>query len=241
MSVSDASAIAVAVLTAAGVILALLTFRRSLDSPPKLKLSVGQEIILHYTSESRLILTADFAFINKGALPGLVTEVSADLYGPGPKKVLITSLRWRTFEDSTSYRDGTDGRTRWWTRSGGPVHTLIVPGRAGGSSGATSKIRLYQDRPVTGSEVLLAEAAVYPVTFSVREGSSREKVDEYKCELSVSDVHAKKFSAMCTEDAEDGTWEHRLILRRRPSPDAAAGIEPPAVDVFESAQFREDY
>jgi len=240
MSVSDASAIAVAVLTAAGVILALLTFRRSLDSPPELELSVGQEIILHYTSSSRLILTADFAFINKGALPGLVTEVSADLYEPGPKKILITSLRWRTFEDSTSYRDGTDGRTRWWTRSGGPVHTLIVPGRAGGSSGATSKIRLYQDRLIAGSEVLLAEA-VYPVTFSVREGSSREKVDEYKCELSVSDEHAKGFRAMCTEDADNGTWEHRLILRRRPSPDAAAGIEPPAVDVFESAEFREHY
>ena len=240
MSVSDASAIAVAALTAVGVILALLTFRRSLDSPPALELSVGQEIILHYTSESRLILTADFAFINKGALPGLVTEVSADLYKPGLKEVLITSLRWRTFEDSTTYRDGTDGRTRWWTRSGGPVHTLIVPGRAGGSSGATSKIRLYQDGPITDSEVLLAEA-VYPVTFSVREGSSREEVDEYKCELSVSGEHAKDFSAMCTEDAKNGTWKHRLILRRRPSPDAAAGIEPPAVDVFESAEFREDY
>jgi hypothetical protein len=46
---------------------------------------------------------------------------------------------------------------------------------------------------------------------------------------------------MCTEDAENGTWEHRLILRRQPSQDAAADIEPPSVDVFESAQFRADF
>jgi hypothetical protein len=75
--VSDASALAVAILTGIGLIVALLTFRRSLASRARLDLSVGQELILHYASDSKLILTASFAIINKGSLPGLATELSA--------------------------------------------------------------------------------------------------------------------------------------------------------------------
>lgn len=239
MSVSDASAVAIAILTGLGLIVALLTFQRQLASRARLELSVGQEIILHYTSDSRLILTASFAVINKGSLPGLATELSAVIHRPGSTAPL-KSLLWRTFEESTPIQDETDGHTRWWTHSAGPVHTLVIPGRAAGSSGITEKVRLYEESPSgdsadgTQTGPLPPQGAVYPVTFYLREGSDRAALYKYSCSLSIRDTHARDMKEKCTEQP---TWKKRLIFRRNP----VTGAEARNTDLFESREFREGY
>ena len=235
MSVSDASAVAIAILTGLGLIVTLLTFRRSLASRARLELSVGQEITLHYTSDSKLILTASFSVINKGSLPGLATELSAVIHHPGSSAPL-KSLLWRTFEESTPFRDETDGHTRWWTHSAGPVHTLVIPGRAAGSSGISEKVRLYVESPSadgTQTGPLPPQGAVYPVTFYLREGSNRAALYQYSCRLSIRDTHARDMKEECTEQP---TWKKRLIFRRNP----VTGI-PRDIDLFESREFREGY
>jgi hypothetical protein len=243
MSASDASTLAVAILTGIGLIVALLTFRRSLASRARLELSVGQEIILHYTSDSKLILTASFAIINTGSLPGLATELSAVIYRPDSAAPL-KSLLWRTFEESTPFRDETDGHTRWWTHSAGPVRTLVVPGRAAGSSGITEKIRLYEESPSGDSAgggppgPLPPQGAVYPVTFRLREGSNHAALYQYSCRLSIRDTHAQDMKEKCTEQP---TWKKRLIFRRNPVTGADARGQERGDDLFESREFREGY
>jgi hypothetical protein len=244
MSVSDASALAVAILTGIGLIVALLTFRRSLASRARLDLSVGQELILHYASDSKLILTASFAIINKGSLPGLATELSAVICHPY-STVPFKSLLWRTFEVSEPLRDETDGRTRWWTHSAGPVHTLIVPGRAAGSSGITEKIRLYEEIRPRGdcadgarANPLPPQEAVYPVTFYLREGSSHRTLYKYSCRLSIKDTHAQEMKDKCTEQP---TWKERLVFRRRPVTGAESSDQEHGGDLFESTGFRGGY
>ena len=81
MSVSDWSTLAVAVLTFFGLLVAAFTFYRSLGSKADLELSVGDELILHYAGDQRLILTATFVVINKGSMPGTVTQLSAHIHG----------------------------------------------------------------------------------------------------------------------------------------------------------------
>ena len=136
MSVSDWSTLAVAVLTFFALLVAAFTFYRSLGSKANLEMSVGDELILHYDGDSRLILTATFAFINRGAIPGTVTLLTAQIFDRAitPEK-LLKSLAWRTFEETTTSRNPYNGRTIWFTRSTSPVYTLIVPGRIAGSSG----------------------------------------------------------------------------------------------------------
>jgi hypothetical protein len=243
MSVSDASAVAVAILTGLGLIVALFTFSLTLVSRARLRLSVGQEIILHYTSDSELILTASFAVINTGSLPGLATELSAVICHPGTSTPL-KSLLWRTFEESTPVRDEADGHTRWWTHSAGPVHTLVVPGRAAGSSGITEKIRLYEESTsgdsADGTETgaLPPRGAVYPVTFYLREGSKHAALYQYSCSLSISDDHALDMKKECTEQP---TWKKRLILMRNPVTAGAARDRERDGDLFKSREFRPDY
>jgi len=215
MSVSDATSLAIAVLTALGVIIALFTFRRSLAGRAKLDMSLGREILLHYTKDRELILTADFSFINKGALPGFATEISAIIYETdeaNPAKKLV----WLLYEVSTvTGRNPGNGSTQRWTRSDEKVGPLIVPGRTSGSSGVTRKIRLYEDaktgRPLSGNET-------YKIKFTVRATACNKETYQYKYRLVLEPDDAAKLETYCTE--KDGVWDNRLVLRQEPRADA---------------------
>ena len=243
MSVSDWSTLAVAVLTFFGLLVAAFTFYRSLGSKANLEMSVGDELILHYDGDSRLILTATFAFINRGAIPGTVTLLTAQIFDQATKpERLLKSLAWRTFEETTTSRNPSNGRTIWFTRSTSPVYTLIVPGRIAGSSGIVSKIRLYEEKE-RGSdatfEPLPPRKASYRVKFFVHAGSGPTMPREYECQLTIAERHAKNMKADCSE--EDGTWQERLVSRRQPVLGSAARKRGDAGGVFESVRFRSDY
>jgi hypothetical protein len=216
MSVSDASSLAIAVLTALGVIIAVFTFRRSLAGRAKLDMSLGREILLHYTKDRELILTADFSFINKGALPGFATEISAIIY-EADEANLAKRLVWRLYEVSTvTGRNPGNGSTRRWTRSDEQVGPLIVPGRTSGSSGVTRRIRLYEEdaqtgRPLSGNEI-------YKTKFTVRATASNKEAYQYKYRLVIGPGDLADLETYCTE--KDGRWDNRLVLRQQPRTDA---------------------
>jgi len=248
MSVSDWSTLAVAVLTFLALLVALITFRRQLGSPAKLEMSVGQEIILHYDKFSNLILTANFAFINKGSLPGIVTEISAIIYQPESTKEQPKPFRWllwRTFEATTTFR-GEGGNTGWWTRSTGPVHTLVVPSRAAGESGIARKIRLYEDpRMETGSTYETGplpqrdSLVTYHAKFYAREGMNRVEVCRYSCDLAIDPGFQERMQDECTE--KGATFKGRLVLRRKPVTDTRTPNVQSSRDLFESVEIRDGY
>lgn len=247
MSVSDWSTLAVAVLTFFGLLVAAFTFYRSLGSKASLEMSLSDELILHYDGDSRLILTATFAFINKGALPGTVTLLTAQIRDQGGKPdEVLKSLAWRTFEQTTTSRNPNNGQTVWFTRSTSPVYTLIVPGRIAGASGIVNKIRLYEVKePGSGSDgkagfnPLPAREAAYRVKFFVHAGSGGEKPREYECRLRILEGHAVKIKACCTE--QNGNWQRRLVCRRQPVLGAAARKKDDGYGTYVSQEFRSRY
>jgi len=212
MSVSDVSNLAIAVLTALGVIIALFTFRRSLAGRAKLDMSLGREILLHYTGNHELILTADFTFLNRGALPGFVTEISAII----DEADLAKKLVWRLYEVSTvTGRHPWNGSTLRWTRSDEQVGPLIVPGRTSGSSGVTRRIRLYEEgdqagRPLSGDKI-------YKTKFTVWATACDKKTYHYDYRLLIGPDDPAKLETDYTE--KDGTWKNRLVLRQQPRTD----------------------
>jgi hypothetical protein len=213
MSVSDLSNLAIAILTALGVIIALFTFRRSLAGRAKLDMSLGREILLHYTGNREFILTADFSFINRGALPGFVTEISAII----DEGNLARRLVWRLYEVSTvTGRHPGNGSTRRWTRSDEQVGPLIIPGRTSGSAGVTRRIRLYEEgdqvgRPLSGEKT-------YTTKFTVWATACNKEIYQYRYRLRIGADDPAKLVTDCTE--KDGTWRNRLVLRQRPRTDA---------------------
>ena len=247
MSVSDWSALAVAVLTFFAVLVAVFTFYRSLGSKANLEMSVGDELILHYGGDSGLILTTTFVFINKGSTPGIVTQLTAHLSAvDADSQEPPRYLAWRFFEESTTSSDPATGRTIRSTRSAGPVYALIVPGRAAGSSGNVSSIRLYQEHGLPAGpggratfEPLPARGADYLVNFSMQAGPNSRKPGDYACQLRISDGHAEKMQAVCTEVG--GVWKRRLIFRRKPVFGTAGQGAENAGGTFESREFRGGY
>jgi hypothetical protein len=212
MSVSDASNLVIAVLTALGVIIALFTFRRSLAGQAKLDMSLGREILLHYTDDEKLILTADFSFINRGALPGFVTEISAIIYETDEDNP-VKRLVWRLYEVSiVTGRDPRNGSTHRWTRSDEQVGPLIVPGRTSGSSGVARRIRLYEEDTQAGQP--LSGDKTYKAKFIVWATASNKKTYQYKYRLFVGQDDPANLAAECTE--KDGKFRNRLVLRQRP-------------------------
>jgi hypothetical protein len=212
VSVSDASNLALAVLTALGLIIALLTFRRSLAGRARLDMSLGSEILLHNTKVPELILTADFSFINKGALPGIITEISAIIYETGQDSP-AKRLTWRRYEVSIATgRDPRNGSTVHWTRSGDQVAPLIVPGRTSGSSGISRKIRLYEEDAQTSQP--LSGDRTYTARFTVWATAANKKTYQYKYRLLIGRDDPANLTTYCTE--KDGKFSYRLLLRQRP-------------------------
>jgi hypothetical protein len=214
MSVSDASNLGIAVLTALGVIIALFTFRRSLAGRAKLDMSLGREILLHYTKDRELILTADFSFINTGALPGFATEISAIIYETdraNPAKRLV----WLLYEVSTvTGRNPGNGSTQRWTRSDEQVGPLIVPGRTSGSSGVTRRVRLYEENAHAGRPL---SDETYKTEFTVRATACNKETYQYKYRLVIAPGDAANLETYCAE--KGGRWDNRLVLRQQPRTD----------------------
>jgi hypothetical protein len=208
MSVGDIIALVVAIVTAAGVMVALLTFLYSLVTKPSLHVSLGQEITMFYTFYKDLVVCSDFACLNQGAKPGALTQLSACLSSHNSNHK-VKSFLWRTFEE-TLFEGGPGRQTKPWTRSTGIARTLIIPGRMSGNSGVTHGVRLYE---VTSPAKDPLPPDTYYLTLSALEGSEHPK--EYKSiyELVIPANALNDLNAYCCED-KHGMKDNRAVFQR---------------------------
>jgi hypothetical protein len=207
MSAGDTIALVVAVLTGAGLIVAQFTYYHAVASRARVEMTVGQEIVLHYTHDFRLYVRADLAFLNKGAQPAALVQVSGRLYkqdGTIPE----VHLQWRTFETTTNTPEH-----GWDSRSTETVYTLVIPGRQAGPASLTRRIRLIAPRhdqqadpPLLRGELRLELTALMDY--------GRSPTCARECSLKISPDHALALNTVCVED-EKARYEKRLFLLRQ--------------------------
>ncbi len=208
MSISD---IINSIILILGFLIALFTYVYTVAMKPRLSMVVGQEMLLHYTYEKRLIVTTDFVFLNGGAQPGALIDLSGTLSSVdggslANRKNVETPIRWEKFEETQNIAD--PGKpSRYYTRSAGMVHTLIVPGRAAGAGGIESTIRLFTKGKIT------IEDKHYLLELTGLEGSKLARECKASCCLQVQPGHAQYLLEHCVEN-QSGTFEKRLSFTR---------------------------
>src|ERR1700683_2693459 len=60
--------------------ISLLGFVYQYALKPRIAAQIGQEILIHYTEAGQLILTANFVFVNRGALPTAMTGLFGTIW-----------------------------------------------------------------------------------------------------------------------------------------------------------------
>ncbi len=214
MSVGNSIALVAALITAVGLVLSQLTYVRAVSSRAIVDMRVGQELAFHYTRDHRLNIRADLAFLNSGAQPAALVQVSATLLTGDPNTPEI-QLRWRTFEDTTNSQG-----QGWVTGSTGTVRTLIIPGRAAGTSSITSRVRFvaFPGEPDGSLPVLGPEAHL---TFTALVDYARTTPRPYSCRLQISPEHAAALNTKCVEHRNERgryVFDARLFLLREITP-----------------------
>jgi hypothetical protein len=129
MSTSDMISFASLVFSGLAFFVAMLTFVYSVATGPRLRMLIGGDLWLFYSSDNKLVIETDCAFFNSGAQPGALLEFSGTLTSSDGSKVPLhcTGL------------GGGRGVAAWHTPAGSP-QPLIIPGR--GVSGAETQ-RLF--------------------------------------------------------------------------------------------------
>lgn len=227
MSAGDIATVATAVITGIGVLIALFTFSYSVASKPRIRMSIGDEIAMHYDNSGVLIVKADFVFWNERAQPGAISDISGTIC-PHESNDAELALYWRTFEKTDVFR-GDNGKSIWWSHSVGPVYPLIVPGRAAGTSSVVESIRLYAKKPMA------LGAGQYRVILRAITDAPKNPNRSYCFDLSISEKHAEQL-VNCQED-KDAVWHQRLIARKL-SPAIGAEAEEPDSVMFKSQEPR---
>jgi hypothetical protein len=197
-----------------GLVVALFTYVLTVASNPRLSVVMGQRMHMHYTAnKARLIVTTDYVFLNGGAQPGALIDLSGIiLLADGGKQFPIA---WERFEESKNVSG-----QGLQMGSSDLVRPLIVPGRTGGSGGVEKTIRLYtpKDHPFE----LKKDAGEYSLKLTGVEGSKLARRYTVICRLHVKEHHARYLSGkMCTEyhvKNQNDQWDDRLILLREPVP-----------------------
>ena len=237
VSTGDVLALLTAIAAAASVVVALLVYRSSavsfntsIASPASIDMKIGQDIALHYSERGRLYLRADFAFINRGAQPAALVQITGtlrDLQG----RVAPIEMHWSTFEDSIK-------RETWVSGSTGTVRTLVIPGRAAGPAGVVERIRLISLRSLSEGPARADRLPIFgrlSLELIALIDFADKPVPPYNCELHINETDAKALNTDCVEkEVKDSQgrpsqrWEYRLFLLR---------LEPgasPGADVFQS-------
>jgi hypothetical protein len=191
-------------------VVALFTNVLTVASNPRLSVVMGQRMHMHYTHhKKRYIVTADYVFLNGGAQPGALIDLSATIsLADG---VRLTPIAWERFEETNNVPV-----KGLYTGSSDLVRPLIVPGRTGGSGGVEKTIRLYSAKD--HSFVLNEDAGEYRLKLTGVEGL--QLVGEYAvvCRMHLKEHHATYlFGEMSTEN-QNNKWNDKLILIREPVP-----------------------
>jgi len=207
VSLSD---ILAAVFSAFAAGTALLTFVYTFALKPSLRIQIGQEIALHYTTNHpgvaedrrmRLILTADFVFLNKGAQPMAMAELFGTLWPSGSPQPSAPNLVWRRYE-KTKRVSPLGAPADYRTGSAGMVQTTIVPGR----DVSAAKIRLYSLRSNVMSDGL------HILNLRAVDGSARGKGAALTCLLHLNESDANDLTENGAEVG--GKFGMRISLKR---------------------------
>jgi hypothetical protein len=202
MSVGDVISLCTLIVTVLGFVIAFFTYALTVARNPHLSMVIGPKIHLHYTQSKKLIMTTDYIFLNGGAQPGVLIELLGTISPIDGKSV---NLRWDRLEETRNI--ATPGaKAAYATHSTGWVHPLFIPGRAAGSSGPASTIRLYADAPST------LKGENYRLELTGVEGSTLANECKVVCCLQLKQSDADFLSNHCTEEA--GQWKTRLIMMR---------------------------
>lgn len=200
MSISDSITLLVLVL---GFLITLFTYVSTIALKPRLAMIVGLKMLLHYTHNNRLMVTMDFVFLNAGAQPGVLIDLSGKL--KSDDGTISTEIRWEKFEETTNIAPpGTP--SKFYRRSGDLVHLLILPGRATESGGVLSTIRLFTDMPFT------LQDTQYLLEVTGLEGSTLRR-KKMSCSLQLQSGAAAYLQRYCTEN-EKGEYNNRLSFTR---------------------------
>jgi hypothetical protein len=196
---------------AAGV--PLVTFVYTLALRARVEVQIGEEVALHYTADRlRLILRADFVFLNAGAQPAAMTGLYATLWPRGERKPGQPNLRWEQYEGTQRDPKSPLGSpARYQSGSTGVVETTVISGH----SVIANRIRLYSMTrcAITETDYLLSLRAV--------DGSVRRRGGSLNCRLR---LRPEDLTLLRENGAEkDGLIQARVVLRRAAGPEPADG------------------
>ncbi len=126
MSLSD---ILTLVISGFALVFSLASFVFTVLTGPRLKLLIGENIILSHAWNSALNVNANFTFFNGGATPGAIVELSGTISPVnGGKKVPI---EWQAFLESRNIA-GPAEKVRYRDVIQGHAGTIVVTSRAVG-------------------------------------------------------------------------------------------------------------
>jgi hypothetical protein len=204
MSLVGTALAAVASAIAAGV--PLLTFVYTYTLKARVEMRIGEEIILHYTSNMHLILTTDFIFLNRGAQQAAITGVFGTVWrgtDPHPKS---PNLAWEKYEKTLR----PEADRPYQTRSTAIVEPIVIPGR----SAFNARMRLYSTIPLR----LESTDGCYFLKLESADGSSKLKSASSNYILHLSEHDAGDLLSNAVE--QGGNFRVRISLRRiRATPD----------------------
>jgi len=210
MSYGDILTVSISAI-AAGV--PLVTFVYTLTLKARVELQIGEEIALHYTGNyakvaedlrMRLILRADFVFLNKGAQPAAMTGLYGTVWPRGSPQPDGPNLAWLQYE-KTERDPGTSlgSAARYRSGSSGMVETTVIPGH----KVVTARVRLYSQ-----SRMVLSETD-YMLKLKAADGSARKGGGSLNCWLHLS---TEDVTDLAENGAErDGMIQARISLKKR--------------------------
>jgi hypothetical protein len=207
MSFNDALTL---ILATFALLISLLTFIYTVAKRASIHMLIGQNIRLKYTWDYKLYVVADFAFFNQGAQPGAIVEILGTIKKDNASENF--DFRWTTFEETKNIAP--PGKpTKLWTSSTDNVHTIIIPGRTGGTGGIMQQIRLLSYKPCKLGSGL--DNKNYTLELRALVGPGLTKWCVVSVNLKISPYQANYLEHSCVEDKSTGIAKDTLRLERK--------------------------
>ena len=200
--------------------ISLLGFVYQYALKPRIAAQIGQEILIHYTEAGQLILTANFVFVNRGALPTAMTGLFGTIWAddstqPGLAKLKDPNLTWRQYEEiKRTSPIGT--KAVYASGSSGAVETLVIPGRG---ASPPLMIRLYSKENLPLESLYPKESTspgprIYTLALRAIDGSTRgNKGSTLTCKLFLNEQDEKELREHGKES--QGNIKSRISFRRK--------------------------
>jgi len=214
MSLVGSSLAAVVSALVAGV--PLLTFVYTYTLKARIKMRVGEEVILHYTNRQLLILTSDFIFLNTGAQQAAVTAVYGTIWRDTDRRPESPNLAWEKYEKS----ERTQPDEPYRTHSTAIVEPIVISGR----SAFNARIRLFSYSPLQ----LEGNDGYYFLRLEFADGTSKLKMASFNYILHLDQHNAEDLLAngaeQLVDDGRKSEFRVRISLKRsRSMPDTTPG------------------